>query len=309
MYFFINDYNSIAYPQILDKLREKLDEKNPGYGFDEHTKKATDLIKKALGDDDCHIYFLPGGTSANIIGAACGMRQQDSIFSAKTGHIKGHEAGSIEATGIKIELIDSADGKLSRKSLEKAYKNFDTEYVTVPKKVYISNTTELGTVYKKDQIKEIYDFCKENDLYLFIDGARIAAGLPFGEALVVKNPDLNKNIINLIKQKGFLLAKGFVSGLIWEAVFEKEDFYLEGSKKAYKMAKILAHGLVKKGYKLAYPFESNQIFVRVDEKAYQKFAKIAEFEIMSEENSEKIIRLVTSFRTEKEEVEGFLSQI
>lgn len=337
MYFFVNDYNSIAYPQILDKLREKLDEKNPGYGFDDYTKKATDLIKKALGDDDCHIYFLPGGTSANIIGAACGMRQQDSIFSAKTGHIQGHEAGSIEATGIKIELIDTLDGKLTRKSLEKAYKNFDTEYVTVPKKVYISNTTELGTVYRKEELSQIYDFCKENDLYLFIDGARMAAalasdeadyslkdltslcdifylggtkaGLPFGEALVVKNPDLNKNIINLIKQKGFLLAKGFVSGLIWESVFEKEDFYLEGSKKAYKMAKILAEGLVEKGYKLAYPFESNQIFVRVDEKTYEKFSKIAQFEIMSEEDDEKIIRLVTSFRTEKEEVEGFLDQI
>lgn len=337
MYFFVNDYNSIAYPEILDALKDAMDEKNPGYGFDSHSDKAKELIKEALEDNDIDIYFLPGGTPANIIGAAAGMRQQDSVLSASTGHIQGHEAGSIEATGLKIELIESDNGKISLEKLKKAYESFSTEYMTVPKKVYISNTTELGTVYKKKEIEEIYEFCKENDLYLFIDGARMAAALAsnlcdyslkdltqmcdifylggtkagflFGEALIVKNDDLKKDLINLIKQKGSLLAKGFIQGIMWERVFSEEGFYLKGSKTAFDMAKTLASGLEEKGYRLAYPFESNQVFVKVSNDQYEKMAKVAYFEIMSEEDDEKVIRLVTTFRTSKEDVEGFLEKL
>lgn len=337
MYFFVNDYNSICYPEILDALKDSIDEKNPGYGFDPHSEKAKSLIKEALGDRNIDICFLPGGTPANIIGASAGMRQQDSVLSAATGHIQGHEAGSIEATGLKIELIESVDGKISLENLKKAYASFNTEYVTVPKKVYISNTTELGTVYKKKEIEEIYNFCKENGLYLFIDGARMAAALAsdlcdyslkdlthmcdifylggtkagflFGEALIVKNKDLKKDLINLIKQKGSLLAKGFVQGIMWERIFSEDGFYLKGSKVAFEMAKLLASGLVDKGYDLAYPFESNQVFVRLANDEYEKMAKVAEFEIMSEDENEKIIRLVTTFSTSKEDVEGFLEKL
>ena len=337
MYFFVSDYNSIGYPEILDALKEALDEKNPGYGEDPHSKNARKLIKKALRDENVDIHFLPGGTSANIIGASVGMRQQDSILSAKTGHIEGHEAGSIEACGIKIETIPTDDGKLSKNLIQKAYVTFTTEYLTVPKKVYISNTTELGTLYKKKELKEIYQYCKKNNLYLFIDGARIAAalasdkcdyslkdltklcdifylggtkaGLLFSEALVVVNEELKKDLKNLIKQKGTMLAKGFIAGIMWETVFEKEDFYLKGSKKAYQMAKILAEGLEKKGYNLAYPFESNQVFVLLDENQLEKWKKIAKFEMTGEKEGKTVARLVTTFRTAEEEVKNFLKEI
>ncbi len=337
MYFFVNDYNSIAYPEILDALKEALNEKNPGYGTDSHSENARKLIKKALGDNNVDIYFLPGGTGANIVGAAAGMRQQDSIFSATTGHIQGHEAGSIEATGLKIELIETDDGKLSKDLIQKAYETFTTEYMTVPKKVYISNTTEVGTLYKKKDLEEIYAYSQKNGLYLFMDGARMAAalasemcdytikdltklcdifylggtkaGLLFGEALVVVNDELKKDMNNLIKQKGTMLAKGFISGIMWEKAFEDEEFYLKGSKKAYQMAKILKTGLKEKNYTLAYPFESNQIFVLLDEKDLKKWQKIAKFEITGEKEGKKIARLVTTFRTTEEEVRGFLGEI
>ena len=265
------------------------------------------------------------------------MRQQDSIISAKSGHIEGHEAGSIEATGIKIETIPTEDGKLSKEAIKNFYEKFGAEYLTVPKKVYISNTTELGTVYTKKELAEIYAFCKENDLYFFIDGARMAAalasekcdytmkdltklcdifylggtkaGLLFGEALVVVNETLKKDLNKLIKQKGTMLAKGFISGIMWETVFKDEDFYLKGSKEAYKRAKILANGLEEKNYELAYPFESNQVFVLLNEKELENWQKIAKFEITGEKNGKKIARLVTTFRTSKEEVQGFLEEI
>ena len=337
MYFFVNDYNSIAYPEILGALKDSIDEKNTGYGEDIHSNNARKLIKKALGDENVDIYFLPGGTGANIVGAACGMRQQDSIISAKSGHIEGHEAGSIEATGIKIETIPTEDGKLSKETIKNFYEKFGPEYLTSPKKVYISNTTELGTVYTKKELEEIYAFCKENDLYFFIDGARMAAalasekcdytmkdiiklcdifylggtkaGLLFGEALVVVNETLKKDLNNLIKQKGTMLAKGFISGIMWETVFKDEDFYLKGSKEAYKRAKILANGLEEKNYELAYPFESNQVFVLLNEKELENWQKIAKFEITGEKDGKKIARLVTTFRTREEEVKGFLKEI
>lgn len=337
MYFFVNDYNSIAYPEILDALKAATNERNTGYGEDSHSNNARKLIKKALGDENVDIYFLPGGTGANIVGAACGMRQQDSIISAKSGHIEGHEAGSIEATGIKIETIPTEDGKLSKEAIKNFYVNFGPEYLTSPKKVYISNTTELGTVYTKKELAEIYAFCKKNDMYFFIDGARMAAalasdkcdytmkdltklcdifylggtkaGLLFGEALVVANETLKKDLNKLIKQKGTMLAKGFISGIMWETVFKDADFYLKGSKEAYKRAKILAEGLEEKNYELAYPFESNQVFVLLDDKELENWQKIAKFEITGEKNGKKIARLVTTFRTREEEIQGFLGEI
>lgn len=290
-----------------------------------------------MEDEEVDIYFLPGGTGANIIGAASGMRQQDSIISAKSGHIECHEAGSIEATGIKIETIPTEDGKLSKESIKNFHEKFGTEYLTIPKKVYISNTTELGTVYKKKELEKIYAYCKENGMYFFIDGARMAAALSselcdygisdlvnlcdifylggtkagflFGEALLVVNEDLKKDMNNLIKQKGTMLAKGFVSGIMWERVFSEDDFYLRGSKIAYERAKILATGLEDKGYKLAFPFESNQVFVLLDDDNLKKWKKIASFEITGHKEKTTIARIVTTYRTSKEEVLSFLKEV
>lgn len=337
MYFFVNDYNDIARDDILEALVKASCENNYGYGFDMHSENARKLIKKALASENVDIHFIPGGTGANVLGLACGMQQENSVLCAKTGHIQGHEAGSIEATGIKIETIISPNGKLSLKLLQEKLAHFGSEYLTVPKKVYISNTTELGEVYRKKELEEIYNFCKENGLYLFMDGARLAHALAsqkcdykledipnlcdifylggtkngflFTEALVIVNDKLKKNFINLQKQKGSLMAKTFVAGIMYETVFAKENGYLEGAENAYKMAEILANGIVKKGFDLAYSFESNQIFVKIKNEDLEKWQEFASFEIMEKENRTNVVRLVTSYRTKKEDVEGFLAKI
>lgn len=337
MYFFVNDYNDIGRPDVLEALMKASNEYNVGYGFDTHSENARNLIKNALDNQNVDIHFIPGGTPANVLGLACGMMQQDSIISPITGHIEGHEAGSIEATGLKIETILTDDGKLSPGLIEEKLKHFGTELSTVPKKVYISNTTELGGLYSKAELEELYEFCKANDLYLFIDGARISHalasetcdyelsdlcdlcdifylggtknGLMLGEALVIVNDELKKNFINLQKQKGALLAKGFIPGIMFEEVFKTADSYLSSAKIAYKMAKDLANGLVDLGYTLAYPFESNQIFVRLDQNELENWQKVAQFEIMEENYDSYVIRLVTTYRTSEEDVSGFLSSI
>lgn len=338
MYFFVNDYNDICIPEILDGLKNAIDEKNLGYSFDEHSKKAEELIKTAIKDGNVEIHFVPGGTAANILGATAGLKRQESVISATSGHIQGHEAGSIEATGVKIETIQTKDGKLSRELLEEKLSYFGPEYMTVPKTVYISNTTEVGTVYSKKEIEEIYAVCKENNLYLYIDGARIAAalvsedfgaelsdlpkicdaftlggtknGMMLGEALVLVNDELKKGFINLKKQKGAMLAKGFITGIMYETLFSMEDGYLKGARHAHEMARKLAKGLEEKGVKLFQEFSSNQVFIIRSLEQVKELEKIAKFEVTGEtEEKQPVVRFVTTYRTTEEEVQGLIENI
>lgn len=333
---FRNDYSDLCYREILDCLAGSLDEVNEGYGQDIHSKNAEKLIKDRLGDDDVDIYFIHGGTAANILGASLGMLAQESIISATTGHIEDQEAGAIEALGIKIETIPTKDGKLSKKALEEKYKTFTNEHHTIPRKVYISNTTEVGTLYRKKDLEEIYGFCKDHDLYLFMDGARLAHafasdesdlnlsdltslcdvfyfggtknGLLFGEALVIINDDLKKNFRSLQKQKGAMLAKGFVTGIMFERLFS-DDLYIKGAKKAYKMAEKLSKGLVDKGYELAFDFESNQVFVLVLDKDLERWKDIAYLEVAGKKDDYNIVRLVTTYKTKDSDIEEFIGRI
>lgn len=337
-YFFRNDYNDIGYPDVLDALKDALNEKNPGYGFDKHTKNAERLIKDALADENVEVHFVAGGTIANILGCAVGMRQEESILAATSGHIQGHEAGAIEATGLKIETIDTEDGKLSVELLANKLSEFGPEFTTVPRKIYISNTTELGSLYTKKEIKDIYDFAKENGLYLYIDGARMAAALAnpksnlkledlssicdaftlggtkngflLGEAIVLVNDELKPGFMNLKKQKGAILAKGFVAGIIFETVFSAENGYLKGAIHAHEMAGKLARSLEDIGINLHQKFESNQIFIELNDERVKKLKASTSFELMGKSRGNKnIVRFVTSYRTSLEEVEGLLSEI
>ncbi|WP_040398771.1 threonine aldolase family protein [Anaerococcus senegalensis] len=336
MFNFRNDYSDICYPEILDYIKENLDQINPGYGVDDHSKNAERLIKEKLEDENVDIYFIHGGTGANILGASVGMMAQESIISATSGHIEDQESGAIEACGIKIETIPTDDGKITKKLLEEKYKSFTNEHHTVPRKVYISNTTEVGTLYSKKDLEEIYDFCKKHDLYLFMDGARLAHaianeksdlkfkdltklcdifyfggtknGLMFGEALVIVNDNLKKNFRNLQKQKGAMLAKGFVTGMMFERLFQ-DDLYIKGAKKAYKMAEKLAQGFEEKGYKLAYEFESNQVFVEISKEDIKKWEEFTYFEVGEKRADKFVARFVTTYKSQEKEIEEFLERI
>ena len=336
MFNFRNDYSDICYPEILDYIKENLDQINPGYGVDDHSKNAEKLIKEKLEDENVDIYFIHGGTGANILGVSVGMLAQESIIAATSGHIEDQEAGAIEACGIKIETIPTNDGKITKKSLEEKYKSFTNEHHTVPRKVYISNTTEVGTLYSKKDLEELYDFCKKHDLYLFMDGARLAHamtneksdlkfkdltklcdifyfggtknGLMFGEALVIVNDNLKKNFRYLQKQKGAMLAKGFVTGMMFERLFQ-DDLYIKGAKKAYQMAEKLAQGFEEKGYKLAYKFESNQVFVEISDKDIKKWEEFAYFEVGEKRADKFVARFVTTYKSQEKEIEEFLERI
>lgn len=339
MYYFLNDYSDVCIPEILEELKKAIDEKNPGYSFDSHTERAVKLIKNALQDEFVDIHFVTGGTIANVLGSTVGLRDEESVIAATTGHIQGHESGSVEATGKKIETVHTDDGKLTPELLKEKLRHFTTEYMTVPRKVYISNTTELGTLYTKEELQKLYEFCKENNLYLFIDGARMAAalacessglklkdltklcdiftlggtknGLMYSEAMVICNDELKRGFLNLKKQKGTMMAKGFIIGIMYEVLFKNgEESYLKGARHAQKMAEILATGLQEKGISLYHKFESNQIFVERNAEELEALRKIATFDVVDESPSGNgIARFVTTYRTIEEEIRGLLNDI
>lgn len=331
---FLNDYNDKGHPQVYEFLAKLDEDKMIGYGQDDYSLSVQEKIKKEIGRDDVVVEFLPGGTIANIVAATHTLMSYEAIVCATTGHISIHETGSMEATGHKVVTIDTPDGKLTENLLHDKLALFGAENDVIPKVVYISNTTEAGTVYSIDEIKSLYEVCLEFGTYLFVDGARLAVamaregftlkelsescdiftiggtknGAMFGEALVVVEDDLKERLRNHMKQKGSIMAKGFILSAQFDALFEN-GLYYELGKNAYEKAMKLKDELLKLGVVFAFPPESNQLFISLTK---DQIEKVEEFALIGLENlgtDVYNVRLCTSYRTTDEEVEGFLEKL
>lgn len=335
MNMFLNDYNDLCHVKVLEKLMEHKDLADSGYGSDEHTKKAIELIRKDLKNDNVEIVFVAGGTIANILSVSANLMPYEGVIAASTGHISCHETGSIEATGHKVELIETKDGKLTKDLLENKIKILDGEHNIIPKVVYISHTTELGTLYTYEEVKAIYDVCLEYGMYLYIDGARMATGLAasdieiddlceicdiftlggtkngamFGEAICIVSDDLKDFFRHFGKQRGAIMAKGFNLGLQYEALFE-DGLYYELGKKSYESSVKLAESLKSIGVEFYQEPVSNQLFLILKDEYIEKLKENNAFEVMNElEDSKHVIRLVTTYRTTDEEIENITKDL
>ena len=336
IYSFKNDYSEGAHPAILQKLVETNLTQTVGYGEDEFCDEARELIKKQL-KKEAEIHFVSGGTQANLIVISSILKPYESVIAAETGHIAVHETGAIEATGHKINTIATSDGKISAIQIEKVLKLHTDEHMVKPKMVYISNSTEVGSVYTKAELKSIYDFCQENNLILFVDGARLGSALTsskcdltledmanlcdvfyiggtkngalIGEAIVFNKLDLNENFRFHIKQKGGMLAKGRLIGIQFSELF-RNDLFFEIGKHANKMAEKLAKNISNKGFEFLTEPSSNQIFPIFPNELIAKLQHDFEFFVWEKIDEEKsAIRLVTSWATPEEKVEYFIQSI
>ena len=336
IYSFKNDYSEGAHPAILQKLVETNLTQTVGYGEDEFCDEARELIKKQL-KKEAEIHFVSGGTQANLIVISSILKPYESVIAAETGHIAVHETGAIEATGHKINTIATSDGKISAIQIEKVLKLHTDEHMVKPKMVYISNSTEVGSVYTKAELKSIYDFCQENNLILFVDGARLGSALTsskcdltledmanlcdvfyiggtkngalIGEAIVFNKLDLNENFRFHIKQKGGMLAKGRLIGIQFSELF-RNDLFFEIGKHANKMAEKLAKNISNKGFEFLTEPSSNQIFPIFPNELIAKLQHHFEFFVWEKIDEEKsAIRLVTSWATPEEKVEYFIQSI
>jgi threonine aldolase len=327
MYSLLNDYSEGAHPKVLEALIESNEKQSVGYGEDEYCKEAKQLIREKL-QSDSDIHFVVGGTQANTTVIASILKPYQAVIASDEGHINVHETGAIEATGHKVLTAPHENGKLTVEKIKNIVEAHVDEHMVQPKMVYISQTTELGSYYTLEELKEIYKYTSLHNIYLYIDGARLASalviedapslsdlakysdvftiggtkvGAMFGEVIVINNNDLKQDFRYHIKQRGGMLAKGRLLGVQFKALFT-DDLYYQIGKKENELSMMIKEALLNK-YQLYVDSETNQLFVDMDNKDIEIIEK--EFmisHIKPIDSSKTRVRFVTSWATKKEEV-------
>ena len=336
-YLFFNDYSEGAHPEILKALEETNLHQEAGYGEDSYTNNAKKIIRTVIRNDQADIHFVSGGTQANLIVIEFLLKPFESVISPSFGHINTHEAGAVEATGHKIEAVETKDGKITLEGIRKKVEVFENEHTAKPKAVFISQATEYGTIYSKKELTEISRFCKEKQLILYLDGARLGSavtckdsdltiadiaklvdvfyiggtknGALFGEAIVFTNNKLGTDFRFYLKRRGALLSKGRGIGVQFLTLF-KNSLYFDLARHANNMAEKLRQGIKKSGYEFLTPSPSNQIFPIFPNKLIKKIEELYGFYVWEKVNDKKsAIRLVTSWATEEDAVGEFLRDL
>lgn len=337
MYSFKNDYSEGTHERILNALIESNLEQTEGYGEDIYTKKAIELMKERIGRSDIDIHLFVGGTQTNLTVISAFLRPHEAAIAANTGHILVHETGAIEATGHKVISIEVSDGKLRPEDIKPALEAHTDEHMVKPKMVYISNPTEIGSIYSKNELELLSKFCRENKLILYVDGARLGSalcceendmelsdlgrlvdafyiggtknGALMGEALVICNDFLKEDFRFHIKQKGALFAKGRLLGIQFLELF-KDDLYFDLARHANAMAKLLKEEITAVGYKFLINSPSNQIFPILPNKLIEKLQDKYSFAIWEKfDKDSSVIRLVTSWATKEDKVLEFIEDL
>ena len=333
MLYFRNDYGAGAHPAVLEALCRTNMELTAGYGTDRYCLEAAETIRTLCRRAQADVHFLMGGTQVNKTAIGAFLRPYEAAVAAGSGHICVHEAGAIEQDGHKILHLPSPDGKLTPELLREALRGPFSEHTVIPRLAYISNTTELGTVYRREELIALHAVCRELGLLLYCDGARLGSamdaggttladyaetcdaftiggtknGLLFGEALVITNPALQPGFRNCMKQQGAMLAKGRLLGVQYAAILEN-GLYGRLAANENQMAKRLAAGLAALEVSLLAPAESNQIFPILPDGAVEVLKKEAEFEVERKiDASHTCIRFVTAWHTAEEDVDALLA--
>lgn len=337
MYSFKNDYSEGAHPNILKALMESNMEQTDGYGEDKYSMGAIKVLKDKLKCNDVDIHMLCGGTQTNLTVISAFLRPHEAIISANTGHVLVHETGAIEATGHKVISIKVDDGKLKPIHIKMVIDEHTDEHMVKPKMVYISNPTEIGTIYKKQELEDLSNFCRKYNILLYMDGARLGSalcskendiefsdlpkltdafyiggtknGALIGEALVICSDSLKEDFRYHIKQKGGLLAKGKLIGIQFLELF-KDDVYFDLAKHANNMADILKIAIGECGYKFLIDSSTNQIFPILPNKIIEKLEENYSFYIWQKvDKDNSAIRLVTSWATMEGPVKSFIDDL
>jgi len=337
MYSFKNDYSEGAHPQILRALLETNLQQVEGYGEDCYTLKAVELLKQKMKRQDIDIHLLSGGTQTNLTALGAFLRPHEAVIAANTGHILVHETGAIEATGHKVISIEVRDGKLAPAQVEAALDVHTDEHMVKPKLVYISNPTEIGSIYSKKELEQLSKFCRENNLFLYVDGARLGSalcseendmelsdlamlvdafyiggtknGALMGEALVICRDSLKEDFRFHMKQKGALLAKGRLLGIQFLELF-RDNLYFDLAKHANEMAGLLRNEISRAGYPFLIHSPSNQLFPILPNWLIAQLQKKYSFYIWAKvDTHHSAIRLVTSWATIEDAVVQFIADM
>ncbi len=334
----MDDYSEGCHPRILELLAETNREQQEGYGEDRWSREARQLIREKSSCPEAEVFFVSGGTQANLIVIAASLRPHESVIAVDSGHINVHEAGAIEATGHRINSVPGENGKIRVADIQTVLDGHgDVPHMVKPKMVYISNSTEIGTCYRKGELEDLAAFCREKELFLFMDGARLGSalctegndlsladvagltdvfyiggtknGALLGEAVVITNNTLKKDFPFHLKQHGALTAKGRLLGIQFLALF-RDDLFFELATHANRMAGRLATAIRAKDYPFLVETRSNQVFPVFPDKLIERLAERYEFHIWQRiDDNHSAIRLVTSWATELRAVEQFIADL
>ena len=320
---FNNDYNHGAHASVLQALNQTNDTQYGGYGVDDWCDKAEKLILELAQCPQGKVYFFPGATQANFVTISALLGSCDSVICADTGHINCHECASIENTGHKIVALPHHDGKITADQIEgevQAYYNSgEAEYLTRPSLVYISFTTEYGTLYTKAELTAISEVCRKYHMYLFVDGARMGYGLGadgndltladfgrladvfyiggtkcgafFGEALVLTDAGIDRRFKAHMKQFG--------AGTYF-AITKRADEYAVRIRQAFRQ----------KGIEELVVSPTNQQFIILSRAQAQALESKYIFEAMGPVDDDHVcVRVCTSWSTKAEEVDQLVADI
>lgn len=323
-----------AHPEILEALVRTNMEHTAGYGNDPYTEEAKALIRKAVGVEDAQVFFLVGGTQTNAIVIDGILARHEGVVAADSGHIAVHESGAIEASGHKVLTLPHHEGKLRAEEVERYIEDFYADetypHMVAPGMVYISQPTEYGTIYSLAELEALGAVCRKHAIPLYIDGARLGYGLKaegadftlkdvariadvfyiggtkvgalFGEAVVVTNPKLLRNLFPLVKQHGALLAKGRLLGLQFGVLF-RDGLYERIGEKAVEHAITIRESFRKAGYEVVIESPTNQQFLRLPNEVIDRLRQDMSFDYWgSRGEKESIVRFVTSWATTDEDI-------
>ena len=337
MYSFRNDYSEGAHPKVLQALADTNLVQTVGYGTDPLCKTARDTVRRLCNAPQADVHFLVGGTQTNLLVIESLLQPYEAVIGAHTSHINTHETGAIEATGHKVCSIYAPNGKLTPALVETVLAEHNgTEHMVAPKMVYVSDATEIGTIYTKSELTALRACCDAHGLFLFLDGARLGSALTspdndltlpdlaaltdafyiggtkngalFGEALVMNTP--NDHFRWHMKQRGAMLAKGRLLGVQFQALLE-DGLYFDMARHANDMAFRLRDGVAALGYPFPVPSPSNQQFPVLPNTVMEQLRSMGyEFEIdRPADPDHTIVRFVTSWATPESAIDQFLKDL
>lgn len=337
------DYNNGAHPDVLKHLLETNDEQTQTYGFDKYSESAKRKIRQACDSEEAQVYFLTGGTQTNATVISAMLQQHEGVVAVESAHISVHEAGAVEFTGHKVITLPSHHGKMDAAELAAmidVYMHDDSrEHIVYPGMVYITFPTEFGTLYTAAEIDKIYKVCRQYNIPLYVDGARLGYGLmadgtdvtlPYlahhcdafyiggtkvgalcGEAVVFTHGNAHPHFFSIIKQHGALMAKGRVIGLQFDALFA-DNLYFKISRHAIDMAMRMKRLFEDKGYKFFIDSPTNQQFVVLENDAVERLGRQVEFTHWCPfDERHTVCRFVTSWATTEadfQELKGIIEK-
>ncbi len=341
MHNFQCDYTEGAHKRIIDALVKTNMEQSCGYGADAHCENAKAKIREAIGCENADVHFLVGGTQTNTTVISALLRPFQGAVCAAEGHIAVHETGAIEATGHKVLTLPCENGKITAAQVKDCFANHyaseTAEHEVQPGMVYISFPTECGTIYSKDELAALHAVCKEYDVPLYVDGARLGYGLAdsrcdmtlpefaancdifyiggtkcgalFGEAVVFMNKKYAKDFRYSIKRHGGMFAKGRLLGIQFEELFT-DNLYFEITKNAVEYALRIREAFEAKGIEFFGNSMTNQQFPILTDEQIEFLSKnsLPEF-WCNAEGGKKVVRFCTSWATAKEAVDTLVSDI